>query len=301
MKTTRTLCLLMGLIAIFVIVSCQKSKVPDLSETKLENSEAAITYQSAVRLANGSVLSGGVTLTAPQQVNVNETFSITAEINCGKVSIERGYILAADNITKIYKDLACSPDLLWEELVGFQCYTDDASWNGSFDEPGNYVFRTKHNGNDGNCDGLGGSNTTGRCSFEGNQVCCFVIEAVDACITLFEGQAVSCGAQREAVFTFKSKDAQGYIKIQGGLTNFTGVDGAEVTVTGGNLTTSQGTPGGSTNRIIKVEGSVSACETITINIKWNSTNPGGLITGSWSVKDGNGFELAPAVAGLTCN
>lgn len=124
--------------------------------------------------------------------------------------------------------------------------------------------------------------------------------ADDGCETSFTGEAIACGNQREAVYTFTSKDAQSYIKIQGGLTNFTGAD-AEVTVTGGSTTTSQWKPGGSTNRVIKVEGSVGACETITIRIKWNSTNSGGIITGSWSVKDGNGVEIAPAVAGLTWN
>jgi hypothetical protein len=121
----------------------------------------------------------------------------------------------------------------------------------------------------------------------------------DGCLTSFTGEAISCGTQREAVFTFTSGSDQDYIKIQGGLTNFTGAD-AEVIVTGGNLTTSQWTPGGSTNRVIKVEGSVDACEIITIRIRWNSTNSGGIITGSWSVKNSSGIELAPSVAGLTC-
>ena len=120
------------------------------------------------------------------------------------------------------------------------------------------------------------------------------------CETGFFGDVLSCGYDREANYTFTSESDQSYIKIQGGLTNFTGAD-AIVTVTGGNLTQSQSTPGGSTNRIIKVEGSVAACETITINIKWNSTNSGGVVTGSWSVKDASGTELAPSVAGLECD
>ncbi len=135
-----------------------------------------------------------------------------------------------------------------------------------------------------------------------NLACSYNLYGVCAnrCAISFTGEAIACGTAREAVYTFTAKDALTYIKIQGGLTNFTGAD-AEVTVTGGNLTTSQWTPGGSTNRIIKVEGSVGECETITIRIKWNSTNSGGIITGSWSVKDANGVELAPAVEGLTCN
>lgn len=128
----------------------------------------------------------------------------------------------------------------------------------------------------------------------------YAVCTAKGCETSFTGEAIACGIQREAVYTFTSKDAQNYIKIQGGLTNFTGAD-AEVIVTGGSTTTSQWTPGGSTNRIIKVEGSVGECETITIRIRWGSTNSDGVITGSWSVKDSNGVDIAPAVEGLTCN
>jgi hypothetical protein len=301
MKTIRIHGLLLGLLSTLVIISCQKSTIPDLPGSQTGNSESSVSYQPAIRLENGSLLSGGVTLTAPQQVDVDEAFNITAAISCGKVAIERGYILAQDGVTKIYKDLTCSTALLqWEEVVTFQCYTDDASWNGSFDEAGTYVFRTKHNGMDGNCDGLGGGNSAGECSFNGNQFCCFVIEAINVCETSFEGEANACGNEREAVFTFRSEDAHDYIKIQGGLTNFTGAN-AEVTVTDPTgMTVSQDTQGGSSNRLIKVEGGIDACETITIRIRWSSTNSGGVITGSWSVKDANGVELAPAVEGLTC-
>lgn len=317
MKSARTLALFVG-IATIVIISCQKSNVPDLAASKTESVDASVVYQPSMRLENGSLLSGGVTLTAPQQVNVGETFNIIAAISCGKVSIERGYILGAGNV-KIYKDLTCSSaNLLWEELVQFQCYTDDASWNGSFSEPGTYVFRTKHNGSDGNCDGQGGQNTDGECSFNGNQFCCFSIEAVEACETSFTGEAKSCSTAREAVFTFKSKDALTGFKIQGGLTNFTGAnatvyvngtvvdfnttsaDGwAQGTVNG--YTVGQRTPGGGTNRNIRVEGGLTECEEVIIRIVWTSLNSGGVITGDWSVKDANGVELATAVAGLTCN
>ena len=59
-------------------------------------------------------------------------------------------------------------------------------------------------------------------------------------------------------------------------------------------------PGGGSNRVIRVTGDVDECEIVTIRIRWNSTNSGGVITGSWSVS-ANGGEVAPAVAGLTCN
>ena len=119
------------------------------------------------------------------------------------------------------------------------------------------------------------------------------------CETSFTGEAIACGNQREAVYTFTSKDALEGFKMQGGLTNFTGAD-ADVTITGGsNITKSQWTVGGSSNRVIKIEGNIGACETITISIKWNSTNTGGIITGSWSVSAG-GIDVAPVIDGLQC-
>ncbi|WP_016990411.1 hypothetical protein [Flavobacterium sp. ACAM 123] len=117
------------------------------------------------------------------------------------------------------------------------------------------------------------------------------------CETVFSGKAISCSSSREAEYTFTPKDAISNLKIQGGLTNFTGTN-ATVTVTGGTLTVSQSTPGGSSNRIIKVEGSVSACEKVTINIKWNSSNSGTVITGDWSA-NGIGLTVDP-ILGLEC-
>lgn len=121
------------------------------------------------------------------------------------------------------------------------------------------------------------------------------------CETSFTGTAVSCSESREAVYTFTSKDGAEYFKIQGGLNNFTGAD-AVITVEGGNnVDVSQRTPGGSSNRIITVEGALGECETITVKIKWNSTNSGSTITGNWSVKDAAGNELSPSVESLQCN
>lgn len=119
------------------------------------------------------------------------------------------------------------------------------------------------------------------------------------CITEFSGEAISCGTQREAVYHFVSKDAISDLKIQGGLTNFTGAD-AIVEVSDPSLSVSQWTPGGSSNRIIKVEGGVQACQVLTIRIKWNSSNTGGIITGSWAATDGSGVELVSPVSGLSC-
>lgn len=121
------------------------------------------------------------------------------------------------------------------------------------------------------------------------------------CETSFTGEALSCDQTREAVYTFKSDTDLSYFKIQGGLNNFTGAD-AIVTVTGGNgITKTQSTPGGSSNRIIKVEGGISECTEVTVRITWNSLNGGDIVTGSWSIKDGDGVEIAPTIPGLECN
>lgn len=119
-----------------------------------------------------------------------------------------------------------------------------------------------------------------------------------SCENTFTGKSITCEASREAEYTFTSKEDLSDLKIQGGLTNFTGSD-AVVTITGGNLTATQKTPGGSSNRVITVTGSVSACETIKINIKWDSTNSGGVITGDWSAS-GTGIAV-DIISGLSCN
>src|SRR6188508_2877596 len=145
MKTTLTRTLIAGVLtASFVIIACQKSKISDFpaSKSNSESTEVTGAYTAGVLLENGSVLTGGVTLTAPQQVSVNESFDIEATIDCGRISIERGYITVGG--VKIYKDLSCSTNLEWESILNFECYAAEASWSGSFAEPGSYVFRTKH-------------------------------------------------------------------------------------------------------------------------------------------------------------
>ncbi|WP_144607532.1 hypothetical protein [Algoriphagus algorifonticola] len=135
----------------------------------------------------------------------------------------------------------------------------------------------------------------------------------------FSGDAVSCAQNgREAVYTFGSEDGVGYFKMQGGLTNFTG-DNASIYINGAlvdfNTTSSDGwatgtvegytvgqrTPGGSSNRNIRVEGGLNSCEEVEVRIVWSSSNSGSTITGDWSVKDEAGVDLAPEVAGLSCS
>jgi hypothetical protein len=81
------------------------------------------------------------------------------------------------------------------------------------------------------------------------------------------------------------------VKIQGGLTNFTLDSAAVVTVSGADFDVHQRTPGHSSNRIITLEGSVVACDTVTITVQWSSSNQGAFITGDWSAS-GGGVNLS---------
>jgi hypothetical protein len=110
-----------------------------------------------------------------------------------------------------------------------------------------------------------------------------------SCEPEFIGEAVSCGPAREATYTYRSATIT-HVKIQGGLTNFTGAN-AIVTVTGGsNVVIDQWTPGNSSNRVIRVNADVEPCEVLYINIKWNSTNLNGIITGQWSASGNSGYS-----------
>src|SRR5688572_3384337 len=195
MKAIRTLTLVGCLFfSVLIYFSCKKADV--LTVAKAEELQAQTVNQAIGARPGGAVLASSVNLTAPSVVNVNQQFAISAEITCGRVAIERGYILAADG-SKIYKNLTCDSDgLEWEELVLFQCYTNDANWTGTLNEAGTYVYRTKHNAADGNCDRLGGNDKTGECNNgdNGNEFNCFVIEAVAGCETSFTGETGSCGS-----------------------------------------------------------------------------------------------------------
>ena len=304
MKSTRTLALLMGLIAIFVIVSCKKT---DLKNEPGDN----------------------VTGKAPTSIVQQETTTPVILPDCNIYCIDPGgpYVESSGSETKTWGN---SQNSHWK-TVSYTAYNTPTSFivEVTFTHSGgnasNTVSVTAYGSTQSvatlasgaiatftfalptgwnACDNVPfsiyqeGLNSPMNLSYSYNL---YGVCANRGCETSFTGETIDCDNQlREAVYTFTSADDLSYFKIQGGLTNFTG-GSAEVTVDGGITTDDQWTPGGSTNRVIKVEGSVTACETITITIKWSSTNSGGIITGNWSVKDQNGVEIAPAVAGLTCN
>lgn len=119
----------------------------------------------------------------------------------------------------------------------------------------------------------------------------------ESCDTEFTAQAISCKVQRTVIYTFTSPENAEKITIQGDLKDFTGPD-AIISISGGALVSNQWSLG--TNRHISIEGDVTACEKIIITINWTATQPGGVITGPWSVTDSKGVALAAEIIPLEC-
>ena len=233
----------------FLITSCEKE---------------SITTNSAISIRADQEDCSTVTLTYPETVGVDEEFNIDAEVSCGKIAIEQGYIVVDEE--NVYTGLACDTEgLLWEEVLTFECYTDDASATLSLGEAGTYVFRTKHNASDGTCDGLPGNDQSGKCSFNGNNFCCFTIE-VEGCENSLTSELTcdddtECG--RWVTFTFVPAE-DGSVVIQGGLTNNTDI--CSMTATGGLTGVLRNSPNQA--NVTTWTGDVLACETYTITINW---------------------------------
>ena len=300
MKTKFTLALLLGLISTIVIVSCQKSDLVEAGEDITGKSNIVlVTNNIPVERADCGTTcinpdgpfieaSGSKTHTwgnanNPHWKNVSHVAYNTPTSFVVKVTFTHSAGNASNTVSATAFGSTKSVATLTSGSTTTFTFDLPAGWSACDNVPFS-IYQ----------EGLN-SPMNIPCSYSLYEVC------PNRCATAFTGQAIACGEQREAVYTFTSAEALPYIKIQGGLTNFTGAD-AEVIVTDPTgMTISQGTPGGSSNRVIKVEGGVGACETITIRIRWNSTNSGGVITGSWSVKDGNGVDVATAIEGLTCS
>lgn len=305
MKTFRIPVLLIGLIATFVIVSCKKTDLSTTEDAETTSARAAILVSSP---ATNQVADCATTCIDPAGPYIESTGSSTqtwgnpANPQHWKTVSHTAYNTATSLVVKVTFTHSGGNASNTVSVTAFGSTQSVATLASGATATFTFALPTGWNA----CDNVPfsvyqeGQNSPMHlsCSYNLYGICA----AKDGgCETSFTGNAIACGNQREAVFTFTSKDAQSYIKIQGGLTNFTGADAEVIVNDPTGRTVSQWTPGGSTNRVIRVEGSISECETITIRIRWNSTNSGGIITGSWSVKDTNGVELAPAVAGLTCN
>ena len=303
MKTTRTLALLMGLFATVAIISCQKNDLSN-SETTDQAGAARIVIVSDPASSNladcqstcinpdgpyiesfGEARQEWGSSSRPHWKTVNHVAYNTATSFIVQVTFTHNGGNASNTVSVTAFGTTQSVATLASGSTHIFTFALPAGWQ-ACDEVSYSIYQE-------------GQNSPMNLPYSYNLYA--VCQQDDRCETSFSGQAIACGTQREAIYTFVSRDAQGYFKIQGGLTNFTGAD-AIVEVTGGTITsTDQWTTGGSSNRVIKIEGSSAECETITIRVRWNSTNSGGIITGSWSVKDGYGVEIAPAVEGLTCD
>ena len=305
MKTTRILALLLFVsISIFVIISCQKNDLAkgDTSEnvsgkapvnnTILEsipsiplpdcNTECINPDGPYIESVGSQTEEWGNTL-HPHSKTVSYVVYNTATSFVVKVTFVHSGGNASDLIRVTALGLPQSVETLASGATATFTFPLPSDW----EKCDNVPFTIRQEGQSAPINMSASYSLYGICANRG-------------CETSFTGEAKDCGIHRVAEYTFTSEEAITGFKIQGGLTNFTG-ENADVTVThGSNITKTQWTPGGSSNRIIKVEGDIDACETIKICIKWNSTNSGGVITGSWSVS-ANGTEVAPAVAGLTCN
>lgn len=192
----------------------------------------------------------------------------------------------------------------WVQVVGNTTpINGKASYTFTPDEARDYQFRGSWT-RTGSPSGCPGTNTGW------NEADPYLTVEVCGCETAFSGEAVSCDYSREANYTFTYDGELDYVKIQGGLTNWAGGDAVVhlnnefIAFNGdgigsvGDYTIKQWTPGGSSNRIISVEGPAS-CDPIVINITWNVTHLTDTITGDWTAEDSDGDSLGE-VDELTC-
>jgi hypothetical protein len=269
MKKNRLIVLSAALIVgVAVVLSCSKEETEPLAkELILKKANVNANANDKIDVTAVLVVSPNTeTICLNTEVTITATAKVTATaaaVTGGKISIEE--FIAGE----------------WIKIAGYTDLPGNPTFKFTPTSPGDRTFRAHY---------VGGSDYS---NSDDQKV---VTAIACGCVTELKGEAISCGAQREANFTFTYDGELPYVKIQGGLTNFTGAD-AVVTVPAG-YTVSQKTPGGSSNRVITVEGPAS-CTPLVINIKWNSTNSGGVITGEWTAKDNTGVLLG-SVAGLSC-
>ncbi|RYD69585.1 MAG: hypothetical protein EOP53_26935 [Sphingobacteriales bacterium] len=100
----------------------------------------------------------------------------------------------------------------------------------------------------------------------------------------FAGEVVTCGENREVVYTLSSEDGMSSFEMAGGLIQCVGTP--VVTVTGGSSIVSELVKDGkSGNYKISVAGSLESCSTVKVRVNWSSDGKGTAITGGWHVGD----------------
>ncbi len=217
--------------------------------------------------------------------------TLTAEVSSTGL-FTGGFIKIQEFNGSEYADLATAPVTSDNQVVNFT-FTPE--------ESGTYTYLAKY-------DGFG---SNGYRPSESEVVTVTVASAQ----TGLQGQAISCGTDREAGYQFSLQGDLDYVKIQGSLTNFTGplaivelnnmtvvfdiveyiLDTDETIYSGTNVTgylVKQIIPGSGTDRFITVEGPSSGGQAIEIHLTWNGIDISGPITGTWTAEDETGTILA---------
>lgn len=148
---------------------------------------------------------------------------------------------------------------------------------------GSYLFRAQWVSSGGGCSGA----NTGWVEHTAEVISCGCDDELSAQVT-----CSSDACNRSVTFTYTAGDDVDAIVIQGGLTHFTTI--CTATATGGlvqNLT--HPSLDNSNANVTRWEATgVEECDEYTVTITWTSTNNASLITGEWTVKDGDGNTLA---------
>jgi hypothetical protein len=252
------------------LVSCEKDDLkPDKEELTI-----------GLRSASGNTITYSVdTICLGDSLTVTFDNGYGNDNDCGKIMLQM------------------NSDTGWVQVAMGTPVSGSLTYTFTPDSADNYLFRGMFNPNPKpKCTGQ-----ENMIQFEEGTATSHVVVTNDCCELSFTGEKTVCqGEERQVEYIFIAGEDMDSVKIQGGLTNFTKYDpDAVVIVTGGNMTDSQRTPGGSSNRVITVEGSVEACDTVKIQITWFSTNDDNTITGEWTVSASE--DPADIVDGLLCN
>src|SRR5688572_17689989 len=231
MKATRTLALLTSLFLTFVIISCKKSGVAtEASEDPAAKPKIVLVTGAPIELpdcwstcispegpyieSSGSKTQTWGNINDPHWKTVNYVAYNTATSFIVKVTFTHSGGNASNDVSVT----AFGSTQLIETLASGAEHTFTFDLPSVWNACDNVPFAIYQEGQN--------SPINMSCSYNLYAVC-----PAD-CETSFTGEAKACGTAREAEYTFVSEDAQGYFKIQGGLTNFTGTD-AIVEVNGG--------------------------------------------------------------------
>jgi hypothetical protein len=172
-------------------------------------------------------------------------------------------------------------------LVGSEQPTDGCiSYTIPSASAGAYNFRGQYNGNSGGCGqdvcNVGYNDYT----YTATVVSCGCDDELSADVSCTED-----ACNRSVTFTYTAGDDYDAIVVQGGLTHFTSICTATATGLVQNL--DHPSLDNSNANVTRWEATgVEECDELTVTITWTSTNDDPLITGKWTVKDGDGNTLA---------